>query len=77
MDMFVGDEVAVDEREFLPDPLRQIRVQFEPALLGVEEYAHQLARLIAKNTARRRVDESVQDLKTIDDRFAGSGTFAP
>ena len=47
--VLVGQKRAVHQAELVADELRQVRMQAQPALLGVKEHAHQAPRLVAED----------------------------
>src|SRR5829696_2560759 len=64
-DVFVIKHTPIQEAKVGPDQLRQIRVQPQSALLRMEKYPHQPARLILEDTTRREMDLAVRETKAI------------
>ena len=64
-------ERAVHQAKLVADELGQVRVQAQPALLGVEEHAHQAARLVAEDAVGGGVDFTVDELEAVHGLVGG------
>ena len=69
--MLVRQEGAVHEGELSPDQLGEVRMQPEIALLGVQEHAHEAARLVPEDAGAGGVDFAVDELEPVN-RLGGS-----
>ena len=63
--VLVRQERAVHQAQVVADELGEVRVQAQPALLRVEEHAHQAARLVAEDAVGRGVDFTVDELEAV------------
>ena len=77
VDVVVPEETAINQRYLVADQLRQIRVQSKAALLGMEENAHQPARLVAKDTAGNRVNLAFHDPEPVHQPLARAPAARP
>src|SRR5829696_1711650 len=65
--MFVMEELAIHQGQFLADQLREIRVELETPLLGVEKDAHEAAGLVPEDAACRGAKLAINDAKAVND----------
>ena len=63
--VLVGQERAVHQAQVVADELGEVGVQAQPALLRVEEHAHEAARLVAEDVVGGGVDFTVGELEAV------------
>jgi hypothetical protein len=65
-DVLIGKKRAIHERELIANELKEVRMQSQAALLGIEKHAHEAAGLIAEDAIGRGVDFAVDEFETVE-----------